>query len=898
MAASGSMKRLFTTLLLSFGVTHLYAQQQTSTGASAPAGAQQQTSTGTTDSSTARKLAEITLDTIEVIAPCGPAPYQASAARVWEIKHTRIALSFDMEDRTADAREWIKLHPYFYPTDTLVLDAKGIQLDSIRLLGRNSGVKFTYASKRDQLRIQFARKFASSDSIELYLRYTSQPYLSSTGGSAAITDDRGLYFVNTDGRIPNKPVQIWTQGETESNSRWMVTIDKPNSRFTTQLELTVPDTFKTLSNGAFVTSVYHAGQRLRTDVWRMNMPIQAYAVMFAIGKFSVIKDKWRDKEVSYFVEPEYAKYAKLMFNNTPEMMEFFSKRTGVAFPWNKYSQVVVRDYVSGAMENTTASLFGEFMNQNAREIADKNSEDIVAHELFHQWFGDYVTAESWSNLTLNESFANYSEQLWRAYKYGKAYADELAWNDLQSYIGATQMNDPQLVRYYYDNRESVFDAISYNKGGAILRYLNTLIGDAAFDRAMNIYLVSHALGSAEAHDWRMAVEEATGQDWNWFFDQWYYHAGHPELKVSYDYNDSLEKLTVTVEQVQDDSTYMYKLPLKAAVIYGNERDVIDWQINNRKQSLVYHYRHGIRPVVIPDYTHVLVGSLKDNKKPEQWLAQYRRADDYITKRLAVTAASKQVSDSLSQELLTMAFSDKLASIRKHAVASVRGLQTDRYRRRWTPVIANMAAHDSSTQVRAEAYDVLGSWKVAGAKESMLVALKDSSYAVAGSALEALGKFDVDTAYVIAKGMLPSGPKATLETAIWTIIGKKAFDDDIVLFEKRAPFIFGTKKFGFSFSLTSYMKKVKSDASFARAANVFASLVTTESMKAYRIAIASMFFQVAAGLKADIKSDNKEEAAQAQSRYDMLRGYYQKVVAAEKDPEALKELKKLMAKNYE
>src|SRR5690606_25883012 len=150
---------------------------------------------------------------------------------------------------------------------------------------------------------------------------------------------------------------------------------------------------------------------------------QIYALMFAVGKFEIIDDEpWNQIPVNYYVEPEYAPFAQKMFQNTPEMMGFFSEITGVPYPWNKYSQIVVRDYVSGAMENTTASLFGEFMNQNFREIADKNYEDVVAHELFHQWFGDYVTAESWSHINLNESFANYGEYRWRKYKYGDASA--------------------------------------------------------------------------------------------------------------------------------------------------------------------------------------------------------------------------------------------------------------------------------------------------------------------------------------------------------------------------------------------------------------------------------------------------------------------------------------------
>ncbi len=850
------------------------------------------------DTGSAKKMAEITLDTMEVIAPAGPAPYQPTAPRTWNIKHTRIALSFNMKEKTANAREWIKLNPYYNGTDSLILDAKGMKIDTVKLQGKRSDIKFTWSHRNEQLRLQFPRSMYPSDSIELYLRYTAMPYTALSGGSAAISDDRGLYFVNTDQSIPNKPVQIWTQGETESNSHWMITIDKPNTRFTIQMELTVPDTFKTLSNGALIASTYQANH-MRTDTWRTDMPIQPYAVMLAVGKFAIVKDsKWRNKEVSYYVEPEFEPYAKLIFKNTPEMMEYFSRRTGVPYPWNKYSQVVVRDYVSGAMENTTASLFGEFVYQDAREIADKGSEDIVAHELFHQWFGDYVTAESWSNVTVNESFANYGEQLWRMYKYGAASADELAYNDLQIYIYATRLNDPQLVRYYYDNREEVFDAISYNKGGAILRYLNRLIGDTAFDRAMNGYLTKNALGSAEAHSWRMAVEEATGQDWNWFFNQWYYHAGHPELKVVYDYNDSLQQLTATVTQEQEDSNFTYILPVKTAIIYGNEKTIVDWKIDDDEHTFVYNYKNGVKPVLIPDYTHVVVGEVRDGKKPEQWLAQYLHSDDYVNKRLAVAGAGKLISDSLSQVLITMALSDKLHAIRRLTLATIKGQQTDRYRRKWTPKVIEMATTDSNKLVRAEAFEVLGAWKVAAAKPQMAAVLYDSSYTVAGNALEALSKIDLDTAYILAKLALNTEPRATLETAAYAIIGKKGADEDIVIFEKKAPYVFGAKRFALIFSLSSYMSSVKSDVSFRRAAEVFTALVLTESMKAYRAAFGGYFFQVAARLKGEAKSDNKEEAAIAQKRMEIIKPLLQRIVNAEKDTEAAKDFKKMMKNNFE
>ena len=844
---------------------------------------------------------QVTGDTVSVTAPAGAPVYRASATRVWDIKNTRIALKFNWNEKTADVREWIKLRPYFYATDTLVMDAKSMRIDSVMLVGKKGNTNLKYTYEKDELKIRFGAAYKMTDTVELYLKYTAMPYAVQTGGSGAITDDRGLYFINTDYKVPHKPAQIWSQGESESNSHWMITIDKPNTRFTTQVELTVPDSMTTLSNGAMIKQVKEKNG-LRTDIWKMDMPIQAYAVMLSVGKYSIIKDHWKNKEVNYYVEPEYAPYAKLMFNHTPEMIEYFSQRTGVSYPWNKYDQVVVRDYVSGAMENTTAALFGEFMNQNAREIADRNSEDVVSHELFHMWFGDYVTCESWTNITVNESFANYGEQLWRTYKYGKAAGEELAYNDLQGYIGSSQLNDPQLVRFYYDSREDVFDAISYNKGGAILRYMNNLMGDAAFDRSMNLYLTKNALHSAEAQNWRLAVEEATGQDWNWYFNQWYYHAGHPVVRVAYNYNDTTQKLMVTVTQAQSesqsDSNFLYKLPLKTEVFYGNEKSIVDWNITKKKDTFVYAYKNGERPLIIPDYQHLLPGEMKDGKKPAQWLMQIMHADDYVSRRLAVGAAGRVMSDSSSQAVIDQALNDPLYSIRRIALGNLEKVQSDKYRKRWTNKIMIMAMADSNKEVRATAFAVLGEWKVNAAKDNMLKVLNDSSYELAGKALEALGKIDKDTAYILAKVLVNTDPKAALSGAIWSIICKKGADDDIVLIEKRAPYLLGTKKFSFAFSLNSYLKNVKSENSFKRAVDVYATMILTENMKQFRSALGGFLFQVASEQKDKAKGDNKDDAAAAQRKLAIVKTALQKVVDDEKDPETLKDYKKMMKDNFE
>ena len=843
----------------------------------------------------------VDLDTITVSATAGKPVYRETAPKLWDITHTRVALSFDRKAKTATAREWITLHPYCYASDSVVLDAKGMKIDSVMQVAGNSVVSVRYVYAADKLTIRFARKYTSRDTLVLYFRYTAMPYAEKTGGSAAISDDRGLYFINTDGQSPTKPAHIWTQGETESNSHWLITIDKPNTRFTTRVELTIPDSLVTLSNGSMVKQV-KGSKGMRTDIWQSDLSIQAYAVMFAIGKYSVVKDKWMGKEVNYYVEPEYARYASGMFAHTTDMLSFFSRRTGVTYPWAKYSQVVVRDYVSGAMENTSASLFGEFMNMTDRELEDKDNEDIVAHELFHQWFGDYVTCESWSNLTVNESFANYGEQLWRRFRFGDASADELAWKDLQIYIATSRGGDPALVRYYYDDKEQMFDGISYNKGGAILHYLNSLIGDEAFDRAMKVYLTRNALSSAEAHHWRQAVEAATGKDWSRFFDQWYFRGGHPVLKVNYNYNDTLQQLAVEIVQAQEDSTFMYDLPLETAVIFGDSYTVEPWHITNKTTRFTYPYRNGVRPVLIPDVRHVLPGEIKENKKPAQWLAQYLGSKDYVSRRLAIAAAVKQMSDSSFQVLIDQALADTLVNIRRYAFEQLGRASSDRYRKRWTPTAIAAATNDKDRHVRAAACEVLGDWKVAAARATLVKCINDSSYKVAGNALDALSNLDDDTAYIFARSLVKSKPGGDLGSTVWSIIGRRGVDEDIALLREKVPYTWGGKGMSMASVLNNYLKKVSAPSSYAGAARLYSDLVIHETARSYRSGIAGFFFQAAASARTELKqaeqAADKDKVARATERLAMLKAEAQRIVDAEKEEDLKTKFGKMLNDNFD
>jgi len=417
-----------------------------------------------------------------------------------------------------------------------------------------------------QLNIHLNKTYKGGEHYTVFIDYTAKPDELKVEGSAAITDAKGLYFINPRGEEKGKPTQIWTQGETEATSVWCPTIDKPNQKTIQEISMTVPAKYVTLSNGKLAGQKKNA-DGTRTDTWKMELPHAPYLFFMGVGEYAIVKDSYKGKEVSYYVEKEYAPVARKIFGLTPEMIAFFSKATGVDYPWVKYAQIVGRDYVSGAMENTTATLHQESANQDARELADGNIwEDVISHDLFHQWFGDYVTAESWSNLTLNESFANYSEVLWRQYNYGNDAADEQNYNDMQGYI-QSQSDKKDLVRFFYRDKEDMFDAVSYNKGGRILHMLRNFVGDSAFFKSLNLYLTTNKFKSAEAHQLRLAFEEITGKDLNWFWNQWYFGAGHPKLDINYNYDDANKKVWVVVKQTQT-SDKIFKLPVAIDLYNG------------------------------------------------------------------------------------------------------------------------------------------------------------------------------------------------------------------------------------------------------------------------------------------------------------------------------------------
>ncbi|WP_026236165.1 M1 family metallopeptidase [Pontibacter roseus] len=656
--------------------------------------------------------------------------FNPSKTRLHDLLHTKLRVSFDWEKQHLHGLAELTLKPYFYPQQTLVLDAKGFDIHSVNLMNGFDGKELKYAYDGMKLTIDLGKAYTRNDKYILEIDYTAKPNELALGGSDAITQDKGLYFINPTGADPDKPRQIWTQGETEANSAWFPTIDSPNERMTQELYITVDPKFTTLSNGTFVYSRKNA-DGTKTDYWKMELPHAPYLTMMAIGEYAVVKDKWRNLEVNYYVEPVYEKTAKQIFGNTPEMMEFFSKKLGVDYPWSKYSQVVVRDFVSGAMENTSASTFMEDVQLNERELLDKYWDGIIAHELFHQWFGDYVTTESWANLPLNEAFANYSEYLWTEHKFGQDEAAYLHLDELEQYLEEAETKREPLIRYRYGDREEMFDSHSYAKGGRVLHMLRKYVGDEAFYTSLNRYLTQNKFSDVEIAELRMAFEDVTGEDLMWFFDQWFMRAGHPELKVTHSYENGQLNLQVAQQQ---DTLYapVYRLPLKVAVWEQGKRKEHPVLITKANQT--FSIPVASQPqLVIFDSEQQLLGTIEHAKTKSEFVYQFNNAEEFRAKLEALEALAQDLQNPEARSVMQAALKDDFWYIRTSAldaVGQLKGAEASVYEAQ----VRQIAQQDKKGDVRAGAVLLLLEWGGEKYKAVYEQAMTDKSYKVAAAGI--------------------------------------------------------------------------------------------------------------------------------------------------------------------
>lgn len=474
----------------------------------------------------------------------------------WDLVHQKIWLEFDFERSQVSGITELLLTS-LSNQDLIVLDSKTTEIYEIRDLTEGSRISFVKDSATVSIPLNV--NYSHGDTLLLRISYTATP------------PNRGLYFVNPTGREIDKPRQIWTLGQPEDNSFWLPTVDHPAERTTTEMWITVPDNFTTVSNGALVRSEIRPVDSNRTDYWIMDKPHAPYLIAFAAGEYVSSEELYMDVLLKYYAEPQFDSSVHAIYRDTDKMLRYFTEKLDYPYPWEVYAQVPVRDFIARGMENTTATILYEHVQVTERQSRDVNHQDLLVHELIHQWFGNLVTSKDWANLPLNEGFAKYFEILFRQHNQGIGHADIKINEDRQAYFQEAQIYRRPIIFDQYNEPEDMYDRHTYEKAALVLRMLHHEVGDEIWWKALNAYLKRHEWSAVDWKDLNNAFNDVSRRNLDDFFEQWFLRPGHPELYVQYVFNSS--RPGVRIRQVHDtEISGLYKLPVDIHYrdIIGNE----------------------------------------------------------------------------------------------------------------------------------------------------------------------------------------------------------------------------------------------------------------------------------------------------------------------------------------
>ncbi|MBA3335727.1 MAG: hypothetical protein H0T08_09000 [Acidobacteria bacterium] len=565
-------------------------------------------------------------------------------SRTIDVKNVSIDLRFDWDKEQAFGATTVTLAP-FKDLDKFYLDAAAMNISAVSLAS-GAALKFNYDAKKedDNLEIILDRTYKRGEDIAVKVEYRTS-YVNKADAETAIGSfGRGLRFIKPTAENPNKPRQIWSQGETEFNRYWFPSYDSPNDFRTSELRATVEKPFTVVSNGKLL-EVKENADNTRTFYWKMDTPYTNYLTSIVVGEYAEVKQDYEGIPIVNYGYVNETKEVAATVKNLPDMLKFFSEKTGVKYPYPKYSQTFVEDF-GGGMENISATTMIEEMIHDEREMLDEDSDSLQAHELAHQWFGDYVTTRDWGQIWLNESFATYFDALYHENKKGH---EDFLFNNVrgnqQGYFGAwNQGNRRPIVTKYYPNKDAMFDQYAYPRGAAVLHMLRKHLGEENWWRSINHYLKSNANQPVSTEDFRIAVEETTGESMDWFFDQWLFKMGHPIFEVTQNYDDAKKQLTLSVKQTQKiDATNEFP-----QVEFF--QSWIDVEIDNKIEKVwlkpqaenVYTFASAAKPLIVSfDNEGTLIKELKFNKSTDELVFQFQNDKDVLGRLWAMEELAKQ-----------------------------------------------------------------------------------------------------------------------------------------------------------------------------------------------------------------------------------------------------------------
>ena len=493
------------------------------------------------------------------------APRQEERIRYFDIKHIKAELTLatkQKEVRGTVTHTLSPLHPYL---TRIELDC-GPELEVTKVTKRAEGgsaVSCKFATGNGKLTVTLDKAHGTGETLDLAIDYSGSP-------------SKGLQFVLSDPAYPERPLAIWTQGESEDTHYWLPCYDYPNERATSEMIITVEKPLFVVSNGALVETKTNAGDTT-TFHWKMDGPHSSYLISLAVGDFAVYHDKVGDLPVDYYVAKGVDEAtARRFMGKTPQMIRFYNESIGQPYPYVKYAQTCLPEF-GGGMENISATSMTDGVLRDEIAALEGDADGLVAHELVHQWFGDLLTCKDWSHIWLNEGFASYFDPLFVEHDRGEDTFRLEMEDALRGYLGSDRAYRRPIVETRYESSMQMFDGMTYAKGACVLHCLRGFLGDTVWWKGLRAYVAAHKFQVVETDDFRKSMEVASGKDLKWFFNQWVHKAGHPELKVRWHYEDADKTVRVKVEQTQtvDDQTPLFRLPttLEITEDVGKSRSV-------------------------------------------------------------------------------------------------------------------------------------------------------------------------------------------------------------------------------------------------------------------------------------------------------------------------------------
>jgi aminopeptidase N len=520
-----------------------------------------------------------------------------------DISHIRLVLNVDLPKKTVDASAYIDFRTT-RAQNGFALDAVGFEIKGVTLI-QGKPVQVSYRHDGQHLMIDFPERWAENEKGHLVVDYRVRE------------PKDGLYFFGPTKAEPEVPWMLWSQGEPVANRYWIPCLDHPDQKQTTEMIVTVAEGYEVLSNGKLVKKTAN-GDKTVTFHWKQDTPHVSYLITLVVGQFDIVREDWKGREVSYYVPKGKAKDIQRTFGRTRKMIDFFSKRFGIDYPWDKYSQVVVEQFTAGGMENTSATTLHEYAIHDARSMIDSDPDGLISHELGHQWWGDLVTCRDWSHLWLNEGFASYCEVLWDEHHKGP---DEAAYNLIHKARGALDgAKDRPVMDRRYPHPMNMFDARSYPKGAWLLNMLRKKLGDDDFFKALQLYGTEHRYKTAETGDFRRTLEKVTGQNLERFFYDWAERAGNPTLEIHVGYAPESKMERIIVKQTQPGEAFQFDLPVRWQ---ANGSTSSSWQEETlpvREKEQTFYLKTGQPPSQLEiDPNQTVLADYQIHQGRELWL---------------------------------------------------------------------------------------------------------------------------------------------------------------------------------------------------------------------------------------------------------------------------------------